>query len=156
MSNNPLVDSAEFIDTVKTTHFTGALAQNAIEEENIAMPTNWGLVLHNKAVISNITIDSDQNLDWEVQFYAKDTQSDTDEDTDSFITSFFFSSSDGKQNAGTGLWKYDANPAHKEFDYEDEDRTSEWHITLVNRSVTAKTAGAAGSLKVRFRATPIA
>lgn len=149
------VDSGEFIDTDKDTHFTGAIAQNAVEEENIGMPANWATLQIQKAIISNITIASDQNLDWEVQFFSNDTQSDTDADVDSAITSFRFSASDGKQVGDAGLWRYDANPAHKEFEYEDRDRTSEWHIALANRSVTTKAAGATGEVVVRFRATPI-
>ena len=149
------VDSGEFIDTDKDTHFTGAIAQNAVEEENIGMPANWATLQIQKAIISNITIESDQNLDWEVQFFLMIRRVIL---MPMLIRRLlrFASASDGKQVGDVGLWRYDANPAHKEGpEYEDRDRTSEWHIALANRSVTAKAAGATGEVVVRFRATPI-
>lgn len=157
MSNNPLVDSFEITSSDKDTHFTGAIAQNAFEEENIAFPTDWGLLQYNRAEILNISLESKENLDWEVQFYATDGHADTsDLDVDSYITSILFPATDGKRNAGTGQWKYDANPAHVPFIYHDEDNSSEYHITLVNRSAAAKTAGAAGQAVVKIHANPIA
>ncbi len=155
MSNNPLVDSGEYVDSDKDTHFTGALAQNASEEENIAFPSDWGTLGVQKLNIRNISVLSDQPLSWELQFYATDGQGNADADTNSFITSLIFDASDAKQNDGTGLYSYDANPAHLPFVYHDEDNTSEFHLTLVNRSAAAKTAGAAGEVKVRIHAEPI-
>jgi hypothetical protein len=155
MSNNPLVDSVEYVDSDKDTHFTDALTQHAVEEENIDFPSDWGTLQVQKCEISSISVLSDQLLDWEVQFYATDGHSNTDADTDSYITSITFNSSDGRQNASTGLYRYDANPAFLPFIYHDEDRTSEFHISLVNRSATAKASGGTGEVKLRIQATPI-
>lgn len=139
----------------KDTHFTGALIQNAAEEENISFNADWATAQMQKAEVSAVAVVSDQQLDWEIQFYSTDTQGDTDEDVDTFITSILLPATDGKQNAATGLYRYDANPAFLPFYYHDADNTGEWHITLVNRSATAKTAGAAGSLVVKISARPV-
>jgi len=155
MPHNPLVDSGENIDSDKDVHFVGALAQNAGEEANISFPANWVTLNVQKVKVLNISVLSDQPLDWELQFYAKDTQADTDADVDSFITSMFFDTTDSKQIGGSGLYSYDANPAHLPFVYDDQDRTSELHLTLVNRNATAKTAGATGEVKVRIYVEPI-
>ncbi len=139
----------------KDTHFTGALATDVAEEENISFNTDWATAGIQVAEVTNVSIESDQRLDWEVQFYATDGQADTsDIDNDSFITSILFSGSDGKQNAATGQWKYDANPAFLPFSYIDEDNSSEWHITLVNRAGTAKNAGATGEVVIKVHAVP--
>lgn len=139
----------------KDTHFTDAINQNAVEEENISFNSDWATAQIQKAEVSGVTILSDQQLDWELQFYSKDTQSDTNADTDSLITSIVFNSTNARQNADTGLWRYDGNPAFLPFYYHDQDNTGEWHLSLVNRSITAKTAGAAGEVVVKISARPI-
>jgi hypothetical protein len=42
------------------------------------------------------------------------------------------------QNAGADQYRYDKNPTFTPFLYTDEDNSSKFHITLVNRDVTTK------------------
>lgn len=140
----------------KDSHFTGALATNAAEEENISFHTDWATAGIQVAEVTNISLESDQQLDWELQFYATDGQADTsDMDNDTFITSVLFSSSDAKQNAATGQWKYDANPTFLPFNYIDQDNSSEWHVTLVNRDGVSKNSGNTGEVVIKIHAVPV-
>jgi len=63
----------------KDTHFTGSLAKNAGEEENLT-----GL-LSNKIMITGITIHSDQGLHFQLQFFSRNTFTDSDLDEDTFV-----------------------------------------------------------------------
>ncbi len=157
MPNNPLVDSFEIIASDKDTHFTGSIAQNAVEEENIAFPTDWGLIQCNKCQILNVSIEADQPLDLEVLFFANDVHSDTDLDLDRAITSLFFSAADAKRtgNPLAGQYRYNLDPATFPFIYHDEDNSSEFHITLINRDATTKNAGGTGEIVLTIHAVPI-
>ena len=65
----------------KRLHFTGALAKNASEEENLT-----GLI-HNKIIITGVTITSRQSLRYQLLFFSKDGFTDSDLDKDTFIGS---------------------------------------------------------------------
>ncbi len=126
------------ISTDKDTHFTTQLATNAVEEEDIGFPSDWATAGIQIVEIRNLTVESDINNQWDIQFYATDAHSNTDLDLDKFITNINFATGDGVRNAGAGQWRYDKNPTFTPFFYTDEDNTSEFHITLVNRDGTTK------------------
>ncbi len=126
------------ISTVKGDHFTGQLATNAVEEEDIDFPSDWGTAGIQTVEVRNLTVQSDINIQWDVQFYATDAHSNTDLDLDKFVTNINFGELDGVQNAGTAQFRYDKNPTFTPFMYTDEDNSSEFHITLVNRDGTTK------------------
>ena len=63
----------------KSLNFTGALAKNESEEENLT-----GLV-SNKILIRNVAINSVQALHFRLEFYSKDSFTDSDLDVDTFI-----------------------------------------------------------------------
>ena len=42
-----------YVDSVETTHFTGALAQNAMELESLNFPSDWGTIGVSLRVITN-------------------------------------------------------------------------------------------------------
>lgn len=65
----------------KDLHFTGAIAQNGEEQENIA-----GLI-SNRIIIRGVTINSRQALKYRLSFYKKDTFSQSDVDDDTFVGS---------------------------------------------------------------------
>lgn len=131
------------INSDKDTHFTGAIAQNAIEEENIA-----GLVA-NKIKIVGLSIQSDQQLDYRVIFFGKDTFADADLDVDAFTSEQELDlPSYGWRIAGAGQYYMVVNGLS--IDYEDQDGTQELHVALQNLSVTAKGAGATGEVVLRF------
>lgn len=144
-----------FIDSDKDTHFTGALIQNAIENESIAFPsilTDTGV---HGLLIVGISVQADEQLDWDIILWGKSTFSSTDLDSDNFIDFFNFPTASGKRIAGANQY-YWASPANNvEVFYKDLDNSGKLHVGLVNRNAGAKTAGAAGEIKIRFSVRPI-
>lgn len=135
----------------KDTHFTGAISQNAKEDENITgLDCNSGL-------ITGITIVSDQNLAWDVYLWGTDGFDDSDLDAENFLGRFSFLSSDGDQLGGSGQYYYSTSHASQSFQpipYADADNGNELHISLVNRSASAKNAGATGEVVVTVHYAP--
>ena len=143
--------SAVKLSSDKDTHFSGALATNAGEDENLTGLKNDAIL------ITGITVVSDQNLDWDVQFYSTDGFDDTDLDLDTFLGAFKFVAADGDQVAATGPYKYSTSSSSNRFigiDYVDVDATKELHVKLVNRNATSKNAGATGEVVLTFTYLP--
>lgn len=127
----------------KDDHFTGALAQNAKEDENLA-----GL-LSNKVRIVGISLQSDQQLHYKVLFWKTDDFDDSDLDKDTFCGEIDVDlAMYGIQLGGAGQWYLDVRGVV--LDYEDEDGTNELHISLLNKDATAKNAGATGEVVVEI------
>ena len=145
----------------KDNHFTGAIIQNADEEENLAHPSYAGFpagqipdgISRARLYIRELRVWSDQNLSWEVQFYSSDTFENADADLDTFLGSFTFAVADGLQLAGAGLFRY--SQTKLELYYFDADNTGEIHVKLVNRSATSKNAGATGEVVVAIAVEPM-
>lgn len=139
-------DKMQHVRTDKDTHFTGTLAQNAQETENVTgLDSNAGS-------IKSLAILSDQQLDWDVVFYSTDGFVNADADVDSYLGRVEFGAADGRQIAGTGLFRYDAFDLN--LPYLDGDGTNELHVGLVNRSATAKAAGDTGEVVLRIGFQP--
>ena len=129
------------IETDKDTHFTGALAQYAKEDENLA-----GLLSDNIR-ITGIGILSDQQLKYKAILWYKDGFEDADLDLDEFCGEIELDiPTYGFQVGGAGTWYMDIRNLH--LDYIDSDATKELHISLINMSTTAKNAGATGEVKL--------
>lgn len=127
----------------KDDHFTGAIAQNAVEEESLT-----GLIA-NKVRITGIVILSDQQLDYRVAFYSTDGFANADLDLDTLINEVELDLiSYGWRIAGTG--KYQMIITGLDVDYIDDDATNELHVALQNLSSTSKTAGSDGEVILRF------
>lgn len=138
------VSASQRFDTVRTdkdTHFTGAIAQNAKEDENLT-----GL-LADKIRITGITIQSDQRLNYKLLLWYKDSFEDADLDLDMFCGEAELDLiSYGIQVGGANQWYLDVRNLH--IDYEDQDATKELHVSLFNNCPTAKNAGATGEVVV--------
>lgn len=129
------------IETDKDTHFTGALAQYAKEDENLT-----GLLADNIR-ITGIGILSDQQLKYKALFWYKDSFEDADLDLDEFCGEVELDiPTYGFQVGGAGTWYLDVRNLH--LDYIDSDASKELHISLINMSTTAKNAGATGEVKL--------
>lgn len=141
------------VTSVSTTHFTGALATNAAETEDIALPGALAGVNGNaRGEIRSITIISQQNLAWELEFWRSATHGATI-DADKFIGRWTFAAVDGVQEAGAGNFRYYIDGL--DIPYDDADGTGKLHISLVNRDAVAKLAqGAGGDVVVRTRIEP--
>ena len=131
----------------KDSHFTGAIIQNAIEEENIT-----GLSA-DEITITGISIIADEALSYRVWLFETDDFQETDLDNDEFVEFVDLDlSANGARIGATGAYYYaQTNIA---IDYEDLDATNELHIALQNLSVAAKTAGATGEVVIKISYTP--
>jgi len=118
--------------TNRDTQFTDALATNATENENLSVDIS-------KPYITNIAIISEQNLNYRLAFYSKD----------SFGALEFIGNVDfDLPTEGFPLnSRYCMNVHGITFDYVDEDNSDEIHIQLVNLDAVAKLAGAAGAVQ---------
>jgi len=135
-----------FIDSDKDLHFTGALNQNAGEAESLGSLTCNGII------IESVAIQSDQNLSWDVYFFRTSGHDDTDLDKDFFVEVVDFDVIDGRRIAGANQYYYASTALH--IPYHDDDVECQLHLMLVNRSATAKNAGATGEVKVSISYKP--
>lgn len=148
-----MITGIEYIRSDKDIHFTGAITENAKEDENIQLPANWRNNHLNSILIRNISIISDQNLEWDLFLWSKDTADDTDLDADTFVDFINFQATIGKQIGGSGQYYYSLSNLF--IPYYDDDNTGKIHCSIINRSVTAKNAGATGEIVVIFSALPV-
>ncbi len=142
-----------YIRSDKDLHFTGALTENSAEHEDLDFPSDWEKTNINEILIQGITIQSDQNLEWDIFIWSKDSKDDSDLDVDTFIDFMNFPATIGKQIAGTGQYYYSLS--NLSIPYQDDGRQSKLHCSIVNRSSTAKLAGATGEVVVVFAASPV-
>lgn len=126
----------------KDVHFTDQLAQNAIERENLT-----GL-RSNRLRISRISIQSDQQLLYELLLYGTDAFEESDLDSDRFVASVELNLPTYGVQQTTSQWRLDL--LNLNIDYIDVDSTMEIHAVLRNLSPTTKNAGATGEVKLDF------
>lgn len=123
----------------KDTHFTGAIAQNAMEDENLT-----GL-LSNKMRITGINLQADENLDFRVIFWKTDGFENADLDLDRFCGEVQVDlPTNGYRIAGANQYYLDVRGL--DIDYEDEDASNELHVSLMCLSAAGKTAGGGGEV----------
>lgn len=124
----------------KDNHFTGAIAQDAKEDEDII-----GLK-SNHIRITRVAIQADENLRFRFLLWKTDGKDDADLDVDSFLAAIDLDiPSEGLRIAGANQYylSKDVN-----IPYCDEDDTFELHCSLQCVSLAGKTAGAAGEVKI--------
>jgi len=144
--------AVHYLDSVKTLHFTGAIATNAVEYESIDFPDLFKEAGVADVEISGISIQSNQNLEWDVIIFSSDSFATADLDTTDFVDYFNFPATSGKQIAGAGQYYYPLPANNVEIPYHSGD--SKLHIGLINRSVVGKNAGATGEVKIRLMLEP--
>lgn len=136
-------DEPFWLITDKDDEFTGAIIQNAKEDENLE-----GLVA-DKIVITDIMIEAEENLEFYLLFWSTDDFDNADLDIDTFLGYVVLDiPNNGYRIAGAN--QYYLNVSDVNFHYEDEDSSNELHISLLNRSVAAKSAGGAGAVKIKI------
>lgn len=136
-------DEVSIVTTDKDSHFTGALAQNAKEDESIVVDLK-----DDRCVIVSIALQSDENLAWDVFFWKTSEFDNTNLDDDDFIGYVSFAAADGVRIGGAGQYYYSKDSLA--IPYVDEGDASKLHVSLVCRSAAGKTAGAAGEVVIRF------
>lgn len=133
--------------TVAASQFRAALAQNA--GENLSLDVNaLGVGIRVDSIIRSIQIASAEDLQWELWFYGKNTyNAPTDPDLNTRLGWYWFGVN-GRQLAAAGLYHFYVDGLY--IPYRDLDQTGKIHMTLINRSAGAKSAGAAGALRVQL------
>lgn len=138
----------EIISTQSTLHFTGAIALNSHETENINGLTE------NRYMIRAVNIQSVQPLKYQLIFWGSDGFDDTDLDVDSFLDSVELDMSTSPAFQINGINQYRLNSGDLAILYEDYDNTKELHISLQNLSATSKLAGSSGAVQIDIKASP--
>lgn len=133
------------VTTVAASQFRSGLAQNA--GENLSLDVNAAAVgLRVDSIIRSVMILSAEDRQWELWFYGKNTyNAPTNPDLNFSYGSWWFGVS-GRQLAASGLYHFYVDGLY--IPYRDLDQTGKIHMTLINRSAAAKTAGDAGALRV--------
>lgn len=131
------------LETDKDTHFTGAIAQNAKEDENLT-----GLQ-GDKIVITDVMIESEQNLGYRVLFWRLNSFEDADLDIDAFIGFVDLDIVNSGFRIGAAN-QYYLNVTDVNLHYEDEDASTELHVSLQPYTGAKLAAGAGGDVKIRF------
>ena|SRR3990172_4851703 len=142
---------ARIVRSDKDSHFSGALAQNAAELESLDLPGQWGSRC-SEFVVENIVIIADQALEWDLFLWGSDGADDADLDLDTFVDYVNFPAASGKQVAGAGSYYY-ASPS--DLGIPVTVTNNKLNLSLVNRSVTAKNAGATGEVVVICTLRPV-
>jgi len=144
-----------YVDSDESSHFTGALVENAIELESIDFPSDWKTIGLGECIIESATVQSKQNLDWDLWIFSSSSGNSATLGDDGFIDGFSFPKTSGLRIAGANQYYYSSPSNHLAVPYYDEDRSSTIHIALINRSAVAKFTGATGEVKVRLMVRPI-
>jgi hypothetical protein len=147
------------VQSLATVNFLSALATNAGQYEDLALPQALGAGRVARCRLRSITLVSTENLAWELWLLSKTGGTTANADTDPTRGFWSWAAGDAKRVAGAGLFHYYIDGL--DVAYEDEDRAggaagtdAYLHCCLVNRSVGAKTANAGGALTVRFMLEP--
>ena len=144
------VTSSQYFYTLisdKDSHFAGALAQFVKEDENLT-----GL-LSDKIKITGVTVQCKEQLHYKLLLWYKDTFENADLDVDEFCGEIDVDlPAYGVRIGGANQWYLDIRGLN--VDYIDLDSTGELHISLINMSVAAKQAAAAGEIQVTVTYEP--
>lgn len=141
------------VRSVMGTHFTTEIVQNAGEDESLTLPACLAGINGNaRGAVRSISIVSDENLAWEVQFWRSGTHGAT-VDALKWIGRWSFIATDAVRLAGAGSYLYYIDGL--DIPYIDADNSGKLHVTLTNRSAAAKTAGANGEVVLDVRMQPI-
>ncbi len=136
-------DEPFWITSDKDLHFTGAIIENAEEDENLA-----GLG-GNKIVITDVIFEGKETLQFRLLFWSTNTFEDADLDVDSFLGFVDLDvPNNGFQKGGAGQWYLNVTDVN--LHYEDEDASNELHVSLNCVSAAGKTAGVPGEVKIKI------
>lgn len=147
------------VRTDKDVDFTAAAAQNAMITADL-INNSVGAGGNARSRIKSISILSDQNLAWEVNFFGDSNFMVNQANLDSvlFLGRWTFQVADGLQIAATGPYLYYVDGL--DIPYLDADgatppaHVGQIHVGLVNRSATAKNAGATGEIVLELGVEP--
>lgn len=125
----------------KDEHFTGAIAQDGIERENLPN------LRSDRVRISKVSIQAIQALHYQVLLYSTDAFDESDLDNDKFVASIDLDLATYGFQQTTSQYRMDIE---RSIDYLDEDETKELHVVLKNLDPTSKIAGTNGQVVLEF------
>lgn len=133
------------VSTVAASQFRSALAQNAAENLSLDVASS-GVGQRVDSILRSIKILSVEDRQWELWFYGRSTyDTSNDPDVNTFRGAWLFGVS-GVRIGGAGLYHYYVDGLY--IPLKDLDQTSKIHMSLINRSAGAKSAGNAGAIRV--------
>lgn len=139
--------------TDPSAQFRASIAQNAKSDLDLALPTTLaGVNGDARGSLRSLTIVSIQNLAWELWLWESATHSTLTAAVtaagSNVIGRWTFAAGDGIQDiSGDFIYYIDG----LDVPYFDADKTGKLHLSLVNRSVTTKSANDAGAVQVKGR-----
>lgn len=136
------------VTTLASSQFRSALVQNA--GENLSLEVQrYGLGQRVDSVIRSVQILSVEDRQWELWFYGKNSYNTAPADPDlNTAYGFWWFGVSGRRIAAVGLYMFYVDGLY--IPYTDQDSSSKVHMTLINRSAGAKTAGDAGAIRVQL------
>lgn len=155
MSVNLNVAPLILVESVVATHFTTALAQNAMEIESLTSPdtrdTDEFIIEAVSIIVDAFAADTAFN----VVFFDTPTQT-AIVDNDPFIEFVNFSGVSGITigAGGGGTQRYHSTSGFA-IPYKDTLGGGQIHVGIVNRTATGKPAGATGELKLKLWVRPV-
>lgn len=136
-------------------HFVGALAQGAIATLNLHMDEGIAAGRHCRSILRHLTIVSAQQLAWEIVLFTSRGFNIADVASTHYLSGWQFSASNGKQYGASPFYYQASNIDLPYWDADFTDRALPkelqggfLHLMLINRSPTAKLAGAAGAILI--------
>jgi len=139
------------IKTDKDIHFTGTIAQDAHETESIDLSGIIDPSRDRELLIEALGIQAVQNLEWDVYFWTSDEFDNADLDLDACLFMVNFPATSQKQIAGANQYYVD-DTVKMPYPVPADGKI---HISLCNRSATAKNAGATGEVVVKLLARAV-
>lgn len=151
------------VRTISTEHFTGAIIQNAAENEAISVGelanngAGWGIAAgkHMRTRVHDIRLLSVENLAWAVELYGTEAsfpENNPSIDNEIFLGRWEFQAADGRKDTADDYWKYWVPGLDMSF--QDMASLGKLYVRLVNLSAAAKTAGAGGAIVIEFGLEP--
>lgn len=128
----------------KDTHFTTAVADGAMEAEEL------GATKAPSVVVRRVVAISEENLDFDVAFFDTSGEQDTDYDVDSFMGMVEFVASDARQITSGSFSQYYYDSGELAIPYHRAANDGLMTVGYVSRSVAGKAASASGG-EVVFR-----
>lgn len=142
------------IRSVSTVDFIAGIAQNAADTANLPIPQvsqgapgGGGVFTVNSCVIQSV-----ENLAWEIWLFGKNTFEEAAIDNEFFLGSWTFTALAGLRIGSAGFYHYfvsDLQIPYRDLDASGTTKAN-LHIALINRSASAKTAGAGGAIVVQI------
>ncbi len=145
-----------YIASDKDVHFQGALAGSGVVStgESISMPDDWVTAGIYKCVISELTAQTEEDIDLALIFWSNGNFNSTDQDAAKIVSVVQLSATNNERLGGAGQY-YVPNPLIQNIEYVDEDHSGKIHVSLLCKDAAGKSAsGSGGEVSIRMGCTP--